>query len=273
MTTHLSKCSDGEKLQVFLIRRKQQELCLFSWRCHQYPHTPITWRLTWLFSDYKRKTSGGRQSSQRIARCGTTGEWQSALDAWPLGFLPSDFSPRIDLPRSVMDCLLRMCRFTWEARSERISNISLPQPNWIDGSSKQDSSAAGVLNLLFQVHCLLGGISKQKQLISVCTDEKKHPAPKHHHCYTSSNWTRVFQPSWLCLPKIFMLDGHRAHIRSRSAISTEPWRKTAADPRCHTHQGMRWGLQPASIAAGSAIFASRSPYQSSSSHSKKFTSP
>lgn len=34
------------------------------------------------------------------------------------------------------------------------------------------------------------------------------------------------------------------------------------------HQGMRWGLQPASIPAGSVTFASRSPYQFNSSHSK-----
>lgn len=43
------------------------------------------------------------------------------------------------------------------------------------------------IDLTIQIHCLTGGSSTQKQLPSAYAEEKKHPAPKHHHGHTLSN--------------------------------------------------------------------------------------
>lgn len=152
--------------------------------------------------------------------------------------VPRDFSPWIDLPRSVMDCLPWTCHFAWEARSEHVSNISLPQPNGIDDSSKRDSSAAGVLILLFKVHCLPGGTSKQKQLVSLRAEKKKAPCPRTPPP-SQPSWPyqlltknlNVGQPQ--STPRISKCHRDRATYEDNSR-SQKP------------HQGIRWGMQPAS---------------------------
>lgn len=171
-----------------------------------------------------------------------------------------------------MDCLLWTCHFTWEARSEHVSNISLPQPNWIDESSKRDSSAARVLILLFKVHCLPGGTSKQKQFISVVrTEEKKHP--KHRHRYTLSHQTRVSKPSWL-----YQLPTKNLNVGQPQSTPRISW-----VPQRQSHKGRQQQIpeaplgdkigHAACIPAGSVISASKSPYSSSSSHSKNSRCP
>lgn len=113
VTTNLKKMHDGEKLQEFLMRRKKQRLCVFSWSCRQYPSKPITggWHPRFLKLQEKEPGGGAAKPTMHF----TTGWCQQAP-----GFLTHGFSLWIHLPLSVMHDLPWTCHFAWEANKDQI---------------------------------------------------------------------------------------------------------------------------------------------------------